>query len=182
MHPSVIDFLRKEIKGSDILGKTVLEVGSYNVNGTPRSVIEPLAPASYIGVDAQGGPGVDKVVAADDLVKEFGEERFDVVVSTEMLEHVRYWRRIVAQMKAVTKIGGLLIVTTRSPGFPYHAYPEDHWRFTVVHFQAIFADMEILALDLDIPNMPGVLLKARRKVGHLLTVEELGPITPGNSR
>jgi hypothetical protein len=182
MHPSVIDFLRRNVQSSDILGKSVLEVGSYNVNGSPREVIEPLRPGSYIGVDAQSGPCVDKVVAADDLVKEFGEERFDVVVSTEMLEHVRYWRRIVTQMKAVVKIGGLLVVTTRSPGFPYHAYPEDHWRFTKDHFLSIFQDMAILVLEDDIPNMPGVLLKARRKPCHLLTVEELGPITPGNSR
>lgn len=179
MHPSVIDFLRRRIDAFEISGKSVLEVGSYNVNGSPREVLEPMKPGSYLGVDSQPGPCVDKVVAADDLVREFGEERFDVVVSTEMLEHVRDWRKIVSQLKAVLKLGGLLLVTTRSPGFPYHAYPEDHWRFTLEDFRKIFFDMDILELERDLPNMPGVLLKAR-KTGllpppDLATINLAGP-------
>lgn len=176
MHPSVIDFLRRTLSADDVSKKEVLEVGSYNVNGTPRSVIDPLKPKSYIGVDSQRGPCVDRVLGASELVKEFGECRFDVVISTEMLEHVKGWRSVVSALKAVTKVGGLLVITTRSPGFPYHPYPEDHWRFTIDHFKQIFADMEILTLESDIPTMPGVLMKARRTSGDLLPVEALEKI------
>jgi hypothetical protein len=178
MHQSVIDFLRQEIKGSEILSKTVLEVGSYNVNGTPREVIGSLGASCYVGVDSQPGPCVDRVVSANELIKTFGEESFDVVISTEMLEHVRDWRMVVTQMKGVTKVGGLLVITTRSPGFPYHAYPEDHWRFTISDFQSIFQDMAIMTLKPDAPGFPGVLLKARRKACALLTIEELSTVTP----
>lgn len=178
MHPSVIDFLKRSIKSDEISGKSVLEVGSYNVNGTPREVLEPMKPASYMGIDFQMGPCVDRVVSVDWLVQEFGMEKFDVVISTEMLEHVKSWQRATDQMKAVVKVGGLLIITTRSPGFPYHPYPEDHWRFTLDHFREIFVDMEILTLDQDVPNMPGVLLKARRRAGELLSYESLSKINP----
>jgi SAM-dependent methyltransferase len=177
MHPSVLDFLRQEINGSEILGKRVLEVGSYNVNGTARDVICPLGPSVYTGVDSHSGPCVDRIVLADELIKVFGEGSFDVVLSTEMLEHVRDWRMAVTQMKGVTKVGGLLVLTTRSPGFPYHPYPEDHWRYTPDHFRAIFSDMEIMALKDDpLPGHPGVFLKARRMEVQLLTIEELGKI------
>jgi hypothetical protein len=180
MHPSVIDFLRRSIRSEEISGKELLEVGSYNVNGTPRSVFDGMAPKQYLGVDTQSGPCVDRVVAVNDLVKEFGQDRFDVVVSTEMLEHVRDWRRAVAQMKAVTRPGGLLVITTRSPGFPYHPYPEDHWRFTIEHFREIFADMTVEVLDSDVPSHPGVLLKARKKEPGLstLSLEKIVPAPP----
>jgi len=65
------------------------------------------------------------VVNAKDLIKTFGEEYFDVVISIEMLEHVDNWRTVIHNFKGVVKKGGLLILTTRSKGFPYHAYPYD---------------------------------------------------------
>jgi len=179
MHQSVLDFLGRTLTPEEISGKSVLEVGSYDVNGTPRSIVEPMCPASYIGVDSQPGPGVDRVVNVDNLDVRFGTRRFDVVISTEMLEHVKDWRTAVFQMKSVTKSGGLLVVTTRSPGFPYHAFPEDHWRFTGDHFRAIFADMDILALEPDVYSHPGVFLKAqRRAVGKLLSIEDLSHVEP----
>ncbi len=174
MHTSVIDFLGRALTKDEVSGKSLLEVGSFNVNGTPRSVIDPLKPGSYIGVDSQAGPCVDRIVAVNDLEKEFGSGKFDIVLSTEMLEHVQDWRQAVFQMKSVVKPGGLLILTTRSPGFPYHPYPEDHWRFTEDHFREIFADMDILTLEADVPTHPGVLLKARRRdVGELSSADAL---------
>jgi len=162
MHGTVINYLKEKISDQEVRGKIVLEVGSYNVNGTPREVFAPLAPNEYHGVDASPGPCVDYIVNVAELVVKLGANRFDVVVSTEMLEHVQDWRRAVDEMKAVLKPGGLLLITTRSPGFPYHGFPDDHWRFTIADFYRIFADMEIIDITSDIPEMPGVFLKARK--------------------
>jgi hypothetical protein len=66
-------------------------------------------------------------------------------------------------MKCVLKCGGLLIVTARGPGFPFHGYPHDYWRFTVEDFRRIFEDMWILHVGQDTdPSSPGVFLKARK--------------------
>lgn len=161
MHSSVLDFLKVHLSGKDISGKRVLEVGSQDVNGTPRPVVMPLRPALYIGVDVEKGPGVDVISGADSLSKIFGEGSFDVVISTEMLEHVFDWKPVVGQLKAVVRPGGLLLITTRSPGFPYHPYPIDMWRYTEEDFKIIFSDMEILTLLKD-PQVPGVFLKAKK--------------------
>lgn len=158
-----MDFLRSTLRSDEIAGREVLEVGAQDVNGSPREAVLPLKPKKYIGVDFAAGKGVDLVLDVADLVMYFGLDRFGVVVSTEMLEHAKDWRTAVSQMKAVLAPGGVLFVTTRSPGFPHHGYPHDYWRFTVEHFLRIFGDMAIERLEPDpLPGHPGVFLKARK--------------------
>lgn len=169
MHGTVIDYLKRNVTDSEVRGKIVLEVGSYDVNGTPRDVFAPLAPNEYHGVDVGAGPCVDYVLNVADLATKFGVDRFDIVISTEMLEHAADWKLAVNQMKAVLKPGGLLFITTRSPGFPYHGFPDDHWRFTISDFQHIFSDMEIIDVSSDIQEMPGVFLKARKPMAYKIT-------------
>lgn len=163
MHDSVMKYLYRTVQRNEVEGKTVLEVGSYNVNGTPRHAFGQHNPKQYLGIDQGPGPCVDRVMDASNLVTELGKDSFDIVVSTEMLEHAQDWRTAVSNLKAVTKPGGLLFVTTRGPGFPYHGFPHDHWRFTIEDFKRIFADMEILDLSPDL-QFPGVFIKCRKPV------------------
>ena len=155
MHASVHDFFNNHTTKEMFNLKDILEVGSYDVNGSVRPYVESHQPKSYVGTDFMDGPRVDRVVNAEKLVDEFGEDSFDTVISTEMLEHAENWRECVNQMKAVTR--NLLIITTRGPGFPLHSYPDDWWRYTTDDFKAIFADFDIKVLipDSD-PNSPGV--------------------------
>lgn len=145
----------------DVVGKRVVEVGAYNVNGSLRSIFKSYRPAEYIGVDIMAGPGVDVVCDAEQLVATFGEGRFDIVVSTEMLEHVRNWRLSIANMKRLCAPGGLILITTRSKGFGYHAYPHDYWRYEVDDMRKIFSDCTLEDLRPD-PEVPGVFLRARK--------------------
>jgi SAM-dependent methyltransferase len=161
MHGSVLNFMNQCVTSEEVIGRRVLEVGSCNVNGTPRTVIEALKPAAYVGIDSSIGPCVDVVMKAEDLTSHFGVESFDIVISTELLEHVVNWKRIVSEMKRATKPNGLLILTTRSPGFPYHPFPIDVWRYTTEDFGKIFCDMIIQVLVPD-QDMPGVFMKARK--------------------
>jgi SAM-dependent methyltransferase len=159
-----LDFTRDNLRESDVRGKTVLEVGSRDHNGTVRSIIEASRPRKYVGVDMLAGPGVDVVCDAGDLVSRFGGEAFDLVVATELLEHARDWRAVVTNLKNVLRPGALLLLTTRSQGFPFHPCPGDFWRYQVEDFERIFADLTIELLQEDDRRTPGVFLCARKPI------------------
>lgn len=144
------------VKGADIL-----EVGACNVNGSLRQILEAWQPQSYWGVDVVSGPGVDELCPCEDLLSRYGAECFDLVISTELLEHVRDWRQAIHQLKGVCKPGGEILLTTRSIGFAYHGYPYDFWRFQPDDMQQIFADCELLALESDAQD-PGVFVHVRK--------------------
>src|SRR5262245_45993460 len=108
MHDEVRDFLRrlKSAVPERFRHAKVLEVGSYDVNGSPREFFEDC---NYTGCDWRPGPGVDLVAFAHQLT--FPDQSFDVVVSTECLEHDPHWRETIVAMRRMLKEDGLLIVT-----------------------------------------------------------------------
>lgn len=137
-----ISFLQKPAR--------ILEVGSRNVNGTVRDVLSHCA-SEYIGVDLFNGPGVDIVCNVAALTDTFATQSFDLVVSTEMLEHCLNWQDALCQMASVLRQDGLMLITTRSPGFELHDYPADYWRFSYADFEKIFKPLgDIMAIQNDL--------------------------------
>ena len=75
-------------------GKRVLEVGSYDVNGSVRPLFE--GAKQYIGIDSRPGPGVDLVMSARSFVEDFKflaedfdfAESFDVVISINTIHNL----------------------------------------------------------------------------------------------
>jgi len=126
MLPNILGFVNEVITPEHVTGKDVLEAGALDVNGSARSIVEALNPKSYLGTDMLAGPGVDQVCLAEDLTPLSA----DLVICTEMLEHARYWRSAMLGMTLATRPGGYLLITTPAPGFPFHPYPDDFWRFT----------------------------------------------------
>ena len=102
-----IIFAVKNLSREEVASRTVLEVGSSDVNGSLRPIIESWKPLEYIGVDILAGPGVDQICDVGDLVERFGKNRFDIVIATELLEHVRDWRRAITNLKNVCRPGGI---------------------------------------------------------------------------
>lgn len=157
------EFVREHLPARHVIGRRVLEVGSYDVNGSCRYEISRWNPLLYLGVDLRLGPGVDLIMDAAELETRFGPASFDIVVCTEMLEHVFNWRLAIRNMKAVLRVGGYIALTTRSPGFAYHEYPSDFWRFTLEDMQRIFSEYSILALESD-PLAAGLGMVAHKTV------------------
>lgn len=173
MHDSVMTFGTETLIAADVQAKSVLEVGSMDVNGSLRGHVLALGPSSYVGVDFMAGTGVDVVCDAGHLEQRFGNESFDVVISTEMLEHAEDWRSAILAMKRVLRPGGVFLLTARGPGFPLHGYPHDWHRFTVPDFRRMFADFEICAIRED-PQHPGVLLLARKPLAwHSVSLADI---------
>jgi len=108
-HLEVLEFFIKNIKISEFKRKRVLEVGSRYVNGSVRPLIERFThPKEYIGVDIEKGKFVDLILPAEKIVEYFGPESFDVVISTEVLEHVKDWRCVIDNIKNVVRKGGYI--------------------------------------------------------------------------
>ncbi len=163
MNISVLEFFIENLKKEEINNKKVLEVGSKYVNGSVRPIIEKFfQPEKYVGIDIEQGKFVDEVLPAEKLIEHFGQQSFDIVISTELLEHVKDWRIVIHNMKGVLKEGGYLYITTRSKGFPYHSYPYDFWRYEIDDMKNIFSDFIIEKLEKDNIESPGVFLKAKK--------------------
>ena len=88
------------------LDALVLEVGSYNVNGSVRDHFHNFS--SYTGVDFRPGPNVDEVCLAHDM--DF-DVKFDVVISSSMLEHDRHWRDSITNMESHLKDDVILLLS-----------------------------------------------------------------------
>jgi SAM-dependent methyltransferase len=161
MHPSVAIWVKAKIDEHELAGDT-LEVGSFDVNGSVRAL---FAGGEYIGVDMREGPGVDQVAEAKALP--FDDGRFDVVVSTEMLEHDPTFWLSLPEMARVLKPGGHLVVTARSTGFPLHDFPSDYYRFSPEALAFLFGLTGLDAVEvIPDPQSPGVFglaTKPRRK-------------------
>jgi SAM-dependent methyltransferase len=158
---SCIEWGKRNITQVEVGGKRILEVGSYNVNGSLRSIVEAFEPAEYMGTDIRLGPGVDMLCPAEHLVERFGNDSFDMVISTCTLEHIRDWRTSVSGIKKVCKPGGLILIIVPSC-FPLHDYPHDFWRYELEDVTRIFTDCEILILEED-PQPPSLVYTKIRK-------------------
>lgn len=150
----------QNISREELGGKRILEAGALDVNGSLRSAAALCDPAEYVGVDIARGRGVDRLCDVTELVAAFGAESFDVVICTELLEHVRDWRAAVRNIKGVCRKGGIILITTRSRGFEYHGFPSDYWRYDDADMKAIFSDCAICRVEKD-PEW-GVCVKVRK--------------------
>jgi len=120
--------------------RDTLDVGSLLVEGeqtSPRSMFE-----TYTGIDMRQGPNVDIVVNGHDLVKEFGEESFDCVLTLDTLEHDEKFWLTVEQMKKVLRPGGWMIIGVPGRRAPLHDHPADYWRFMPASMDTLFEGFE----------------------------------------
>jgi SAM-dependent methyltransferase len=104
VHQQVMDWLNRIVPllpNKDL----VCELGSRDVNGSARV----LFPGSrYLGVDILPGPGVDVVADAADFRL---APLFDVVLSTEALEHTPRGKEICRTAWHLLRPGGAFLVT-----------------------------------------------------------------------
>lgn len=160
-HQSVRSFVEKCLPPGKIASKRILEVGSLNINGTIRDYISKYFPAEYTGIDIQSGPDVDLVLDITRLFSKFKENYFDIILCLSTLEHIRYIKKSITIIKQALTPGGLLVLSTCSPGFPEHNFPHDYWRFSISDIRFLFSDLTILNLLPD-PQIAGIHLFAAK--------------------
>lgn len=144
-NPACIRFIENNFV--EVKDKTVIEVGSRNVNGSARASIEKLYPKSYLGIDITPGDGVDEICSIHDLINTYGRNNFDIVICTEVLEHIEDWKRAIHNLKGIISPGGILLLTTVTKGFKYHGHPYDYWRYSLDDLANIFADLNRIIIE-----------------------------------
>lgn len=121
MHPEARDGLARQLEASglDLTAPwRVLDLGGRDINGSIRDL---LPVAKWVGLDIEPGPGVDLVHDATQPWPA-GFDRFDLVVCTEVLEHVERWAAVLRAASQALEPGGpeALFVTCASTGRPEH--------------------------------------------------------------
>lgn len=94
-----------------------------------------------IDIDPKRNPDI----VGDAHMLPFADEEFNVILCTEVLEHLIDPPRAISEMRRVLKKGGTLILTTRFV-YPLHDTPHDYWRFTRYGLQHLFKDWHIAEL------------------------------------
>jgi len=102
----------------------IVDIGSMNVNGTYRPLVEPFF--KYLGVDLEPGSNVDKV-----MVSEFNtglpDSYASAVISGQCLEHCKNPFLLVQEIFRIVKKNSFVLLT--APWlFQIHRFPLDCWR------------------------------------------------------
>lgn len=166
MHESVHRWLESVVAEHDLAHVPTLEVGSFDVNGSPRKHFS----GDYLGIDLREGPGVDRVADAEHLP--FDDGSWPQVVCCEMLEHaLRPWR-VVAEMARVLAPGGRLLASARGfdewGAWRYHGHPDDHYRFGREAFRALFTGAGLVVVDFGADHIgPGWFVVARKPLRNV---------------
>lgn len=121
MHTAVMTYFSSLKKNHPDLfvERKVLEVGSRNINGSIRDL---FSECEYIGIDQEGGNGVDVV----SLIHEYEDKPngyFDIIVSTSSFEHDPYWNESVKRCIELVREGGTIAFHWAGPGTKEHFSP-----------------------------------------------------------
>jgi ubiquinone/menaquinone biosynthesis C-methylase UbiE len=134
----VLNELSKQIEGviqKELKNKTKLKILDVGCGTKPYLPFFKEKAEMYVGVDMSSALNADAVCVAENLP--FANESFDVIISTQALEHVDDPKKVIEEMHRVLKREGLLILSTHGIWFK-HA-PQDYWRWTDIGLKKIFA-------------------------------------------
>jgi SAM-dependent methyltransferase len=108
------------------LGRPGSVVIDYGCGNMPYRPLFEAAGCRYLGADFEGTP--DIAIGPEGHI-DVADASADLVVSFQVLEHVRDLGAYFAEARRVLKPGGRLLLSTHGVWL-YHAHPEDHRRWT----------------------------------------------------
>lgn len=115
MHDNSMVIMEKFVKDYDVKKSSVVDIGSYDINGNYRGLFK----GKYIGVDIVAGPNVDVIMDSDEWKK---LKDVDVAISGQTIEHIVDRASLLSSIFDILKPNGLLCIIAPSAGDP-HYYP-----------------------------------------------------------
>lgn len=123
MHPAALRGFTRNLEAVPGTGRyleqierswRVLDMGGQDVNGTVHDVVRSLVlPETLDVLDIEAGAGVT-IVGDARRVDWWDERPYDLVISTEMLEHLDRWQESLAVVRKVLRPGGWFVGTCAS--------------------------------------------------------------------
>ena len=98
-----------------------------------------------VDIEQREGIDIDIIGDAHDLHM-IDNESFDVILCTEVLEHLHTPAKAIAEFRRILKPKGTLILTTRFI-YPLHDVPGDYYRYTKYGLEHLLQDFEIEELQ-----------------------------------
>lgn len=123
---AVVIYLSKYVSGKTL---------DYGAGTAKYKSILSTKSEEYLSFDKFRTENVD--VVGDVLNAPFNRETFDTVISTQVLEHVQKPWVMVENIRHILKTGGICIAAAPFL-IPYHADPDDFFRFTQQGIEALF--------------------------------------------
>lgn len=95
----------------------VCDIGSLDINGNNHFLFDNY---SYLGVDIGRGRNVN-IVSKGHEFKPIDGKKFDIVISTECLEHDMFWDKTIDNVcNNLVRDGGMFLFTCATTGRPEH--------------------------------------------------------------
>jgi SAM-dependent methyltransferase len=127
-------------------GDAILDVGCGDMPYYP--LFADLA-GTYDGTDLEPGPRIKYICPIEALTAD--DASYDVVLCTQVLEHVREPRAGMRELARVLRPGGHALLTTHGI-WPFHPYPADYNRWTQQGIEALVEDTDGLSLVELVPH------------------------------
>lgn len=106
----------------------VLDIGSFDMNGTYKELFNNWGNVEYTGCDMSAGPNVDIVLKDVYNWKDIEDNTFDLIISGQVFEHVEYPWLTMKEIERALKPSGFCIVIAPNAGVEHKA-PKDCYRY-----------------------------------------------------
>ena len=118
---------------------TILEIGSRARSGVNNrdTYIPKSLNAEFTGVDVLDGECVDVVCDAHELSQHVENDKYDLVYSLNVFEHLLMPWKVVLELNKVMKTNGIVMIFTHH-SFPLHDLPWDYYRFSDNAWYSLF--------------------------------------------
>jgi len=124
-------------------GSYVADIGSQDINGTYRDLIEPHF--DYMGYDSVPGRNVH-VVMKGEFDTGLPDGAVDIILCGQVLEHCRNPFLLAQEIIRITRKGGILLIVAPFR-WDEHKFPIDCWRFLPDGMKLLFPAEQVKCLD-----------------------------------
>ncbi len=132
--------------------RNLLDVGG---RGKPYACFFAGRGVHHYVLDVEPAPSVD--VVGDARRMPLADASIDVVLCTQVLEHIPDPVAVIGEIRRVLKAGGTLLLSVPSI-FPQHGSPGDYWRFMPQGLEWILRDFRSVSVKGEAGTVPSIFL------------------------